>query len=707
MSGFVFQWAEVLPLLLLGVPLWYLLRYARNRRAELIQAMGGGMSTHRRLRDTLRVLAFLLLIMALARPGYAPEKMSTSRMGRDVVFALDVSQSMLAEDVSPSRLEMAKQAVRDALKMFTNERVSLVVYAGSATIMCPLTYDYDFVRYMLEQVHTRSVDFGGTTLQSAVEKVVDQVLMEDRAGVQDLIVITDGGDHGSLMPKVAELLELHGVDLLLLGIGNPREGAPIPIVNEDGVSSMLRAEDAMIYTTLEDATLRSLAAQSRSAEYVPVADQAFDLGQIYGDYVVGREQSASVEGDGIVVYQEGALFFVIPALLLLLLSECWGANGLRFRHISCLLIMLGTMPEGEAAESHLLAQFKEASELYKDGSIVEAEAIFSELALTGDRSGMSANNLAVVELNRGLCLMALSRAESESSALIGLDYAQQAQLAFLAAKRYAPEMHRSGMRLESAARWLAALQSQIDAAAEEQDELQQQMQQLYELLRVLHDTQQTLRLKVADKNFNRRRPKRAKDAPPRPPVEAPPDANVIGKTFALEEQALGAEAVRIYAGMQELEKRMSLPAVEGVPPMESVLAEPLKLMAKVPSVMDSARGLLLSWNTWPAAEAEQLVAEHLIEDILRLLGNNSSNESEGEDYDAFDEEGEYDYSDEMDESMMSSMQIEGDFAAGGAMQALPVPNYSVEDILRAEQGSLQFRQQQRVKANVGKVEKDY
>ena len=132
----------------------------------------------------------------MARPGYSPERLSISRTGRDVVFALDVSQSMLTEDVAPSRLEVAKQAVRDALNTFSNERVGLVVYAGSATIMCPLTYDYDFVRYMLEQTHTRSADFGGTTLQSAVEKVVDQVLMADRAGVQDLVVMTDGGDHG-------------------------------------------------------------------------------------------------------------------------------------------------------------------------------------------------------------------------------------------------------------------------------------------------------------------------------------------------------------------------------------------------------------------------------------------------------------------------------------------------------------------------------
>ena len=141
--------------------------------------------------------------------------------------------------------------------------------------------------------------------------------------------------------------------------------------------------------------------------------------------------------------------------------------------------------------------------------------------------------------------------------------------------------------------------------------------------------------------------------------------------------------------------------------MESLLTEPLKLMAKVPTAMERAGGLLATWNSWPAARAEQQIAEQLIEEILSLLGDSSSDESEGDEWDEMDEDGEYEYSDEMDESMMSSMPMEGDFAAGGEMQALPVPNYSAEDILMEEQGSLQFRQQQRAKANAGKVEKDY
>ena len=697
----------MLPLLLLALPLWWLLKYARARRADLIKAMGGGLSTHRRLRDYLRLAAFVLLVLAMARPGYSPVRLSIDRTGRDVVFALDVSQSMLAEDVPPSRLEVAKQAVRDALNIFSNERVGLVVYAGSATILCPLTYDYDFVRYMLEQTHTRSADFGGTTLQSAVEKVVDQVLMADRAGVQDLVVMTDGGDHGSRMDEVSELLQQHGVDLLLLGIGNPNEGSPIPIEDADGVRTLMHFNDEIIYTQLNDASLRTLAAQSATADYVPVGDRVFDLGQVYVDYVAGRDVSVSEAGDGIVVYQEGALFFIVPALLLLLLSECWGANGLRLGQAGLLLAVLCVAPkESTAATAQIKAQFTQAAQLYADGSFVEAESLFTEIALASDGSTLTPTDLAAVQLNRGLCLIQISRAESEVSAELGLSYAQQAQLALLAAKRYTPDARRSGIRLESCSNWVAELQVRIAETAKQQDEMAQQLEQLVETLQVLLKAQQDLRTEVAA-DVDRSSAMHAKDTPAPESIKAASNLGMRAAIFVNKQGRLKVEAERIYFGMQQLEASMNPTVETGQPPLVNLITEPLGLMAKVPVSMGLAVDLLANWNSWPAGRAEQQVAEQLIKAILSLLSQQSPEEMEGDEWDEMDEFGEYDYSNEMDESMMSSMPMVGDLTAGGEMQALPVPNYSADDILMEEQGSMQFRQQQRAKANAGKVKKDY
>jgi hypothetical protein len=593
------------------------------------------------------------------------------------------------------------------LKTFSHERVGLVVYAGSATILCPLTYDYDFVRYMLEQTHTRSVDFGGTTVQSAVEKVVDQVFVAERAGVQDLVILTDGGDHGSQMPRVAELLAEGGVDLLLVGVGNPDVGATIPLVDAEGVRSLLRSKDTIVYTQLEDASLRDLAAQSPDAVYVPVGVRAFDLGQIYANYVDGREVSVFEGHEGVVVYQEAALFCIIPALLLLLLSECWGTHRRALGRAAVLAAVLCGMPDAEGVGPPPSTQFAEALTLYRAGSFAEAEAVFSELESSTAPSTLDAAELAALQLNRGLCLVELSKAESDTSASLALSYAQQAQSAFLAAKRYAPQLARSGIRLESTAVWVASLRAQIEEDEQVKDAQQATIEELLERLQALLDAQQGLRQQVADSDVNRRRPRRRRNAPPPAPIVAPVDASANAPLFVAQQAALKPDAESIHTEMQQLDVQMRPPAVNGLPPIESLLAEPLKLMAKVPVTMTQAGPLLANWSTWPAARGQQGVAEQLIEEILNLLGNSASDDSEGEDFTEMEDADEYDYTDEMSDSMMSSLPMEGDFSAGGEMQALPLPNYSVEDILMEEQGSLQFRQQQRASANAAKVEKDY
>jgi hypothetical protein len=599
---------------------------------------------------------------------------------------------------------VSKQAVRDALKTFSSERVGLVVYAGSATILCPLTYDYDFVLYMLEQAHTRSADFGGTTVQAAVEKVVDQVFMADRGGVQDLVILTDGGDYGSQMPRVAELLKEYDVDLLLLGIGNPNEGAPIPLVDAEGVRTLLRSQDAIVYTQLEDATLRDLVAQSTDAVYVPVGLGVFDLGQIYAEYVEGREVVASEGAAGLMVYQEAALFFMIPALVLLLLSEFWGAKGLQLGKVAVLLGALVCMPDVEANVSE---QFTEAAKLYKDGAFVEAELLFAGVAKSGATTSLTTDDLAVVQLNRGLCLMALSKVQSETSSQSGLSYAQQAQLAFLAAKRYAPQMQRSGVQLESTAVWVAELQLLIDAEADEQEAQEAQMQQLIERLQALLEAQQTLLQQVGGSDVEPSEPKLADGASAPEPIPEPGDAGASAAVLTTQQTILKAEAEAIHLVMQQLDARMVPPPEAGLPPLASILEEPLALMTKVPEAMGRAIDLLVVRSSWPTAQAEQLNAEKHIEEIIQLLSNDSSDEPEGDEWDEMEEDGEYEYSDEMDESMPSSMPMDGDFSAGGEMQALPLPNYSAEDILLEEQGNLQFRQQQRANANAAQVERDY
>ncbi len=316
MSVFVFQW----PWILLGlaglIPLGLLLRRARRKRTEIRVAMGQLEQGSQKWRDATWLGVAALSVIALARPGYDPIRHEIAQSGRDVVFVLDVSRSMLAEDAYPSRLEAAKQGIRDCLDGFRGEQVGLVVYAGSSSIACPLTADYEFLRYMLSQVAPRSVEFGGTMLQSAVEKVVDQVLDAERREFQDIVILTDGEDHGPDMKRVAQTVSDAGLELLLVGLGDSTSGARIPILDDEGNKMPLKHGGSVVYTKLQDRTLGELARLSPNSRYEKVGTLPFQLGELYHSFAENKG-STSIDGDsGYVVYREAA-FFLMPIALVL------------------------------------------------------------------------------------------------------------------------------------------------------------------------------------------------------------------------------------------------------------------------------------------------------------------------------------------------------------------------------------------------------
>ncbi len=703
MNGFTFQWPALLVLLLLAFPLAGLLAYARRRRLAAIAAMGGGKPTHRRLRDVMRVAAFVMLVLALARPGYAPRTESMSHTGRDVVFVLDVSQSMLAEDASPSRLEVAKQAVRDALMTLGNERVGLVVYAGSASILCPLTYDYDFVRYMLEQANPRTVDFGGTALQSAVEKAADQVFMDGREGVQDLVVLTDGGDHGSTLDKMLEVIEQRKIDVLLIGIGDPNSASPIRLKDEKGAVSLLEDDGAPVYTKLEAGALRELAARSGNVEYVEAGAGPFDLGHLYQDYASGRRREAASGETGLVVYQEGAVLFLVPGLLLLLLSECWGARGpgLGSAAVICCGLLL---PGSGLADEAFRASFEAAVRSFEDGSHEEAEAGFSKLYQEVAGGTADAGELAALHFNRGLCLIKLSEAQAEMAPEQALLLAEQARDSFLAAKRGAPGMRRAGVRLELTSALVAELRAKVEEQEKAKKELDDEVQALVERLQALLKAQQDLRAEVSAADVPRQQERRGPNTPPPAPVTEPEGAVGMVGEFVAKQVAVRGESDAVGERMKAIDGKLKVP-VPGVLAMDTVLTEPLRLMGGTAEPLARAIEGLKVWNTWPASRFAQQQFEKILEEILDLLVSDSQQEGdEGEEMEDYEEGEEWE---ESDEGSSDSMAAAGDLAASAEMQPLPKPNYSAEDILMEEQGSLQFRQQKRAGENAGKVEKDY
>ena len=464
MRNLVLQWPWALLLMAWLLPLARLLAVVRRKRTAVLERLGGEACTHRVARDRQRIAALAIMIVALARPGVNPRYLPVSGAGRDIVFVLDVSQSMLAQDAAPSRLEAAKQGVRDALETLQAERVGLVVYAGSASILCPLTRDDGFVRYMLDRATPRTVDFGGSQLISAVEKTTGEVFAEDREGYQDLVLLTDGEDHGSHHKRVAGMLDEAAAGLLIIGLGSPDEGARIPQIQEDGSARWLRHKGAVVTTRLNSEGLKALAATCGDAMYVHAGTAPFDLGRIYGEYAIGRPAGAVARGDSIVVYGEAAFALLPFALLLIALAEFdvkrWWQRIAAPALAALALVLPGSLhAAGRAPDSrHLESGFDAAVELQKSGLYEEAVEAYAGLAAGLDTMPASR---AVVAFNRGLCHLALAESKAPVSARDALLEARKAQHCFLQSKRSNPAFLRAGRRLDALAERIRGYEEQV------------------------------------------------------------------------------------------------------------------------------------------------------------------------------------------------------------------------------------------------------
>ena len=229
----------------------------------------------------LHSLGALALVLALARPYWDKEPIPVEKGGRDILFLLDVSRSMLASDIRPSRLDSAKSAIRDCLESLEGHRVGLVTFAGSPSIACPMTTDYGFFRNMLDEASPENVSQGGTRIGDALRKSADKLLSTERAGLQDVILISDGGDQESLPEKAAGELEPYGVFLLGIGVGDETTGARVPARNGNG--QFTRHQGQEVWSKLEADSLRAMTEASPDGAYLHAGTRAMDLGEIYLD----------------------------------------------------------------------------------------------------------------------------------------------------------------------------------------------------------------------------------------------------------------------------------------------------------------------------------------------------------------------------------------------------------------------------------------
>ncbi len=319
------NWLLVLPLAAL------LLAHAgRARRralqrflsASLTPLLAGEFSKRRALgRSLLVLLAIALIVIALARPAWNPQPQPASRRGRDIVFLLDVSRSMLAEDLQPNRLERAKLAIRDMLASLSGDRVALIAFAGRPVIKCPLTTDYGFFRLALEELDVDSVSRGGSMIGDAIRLALSDAFDREQAKYRDIILISDGEDHGSFPVEAAGKARQMGVRLIALGLGDDETGSIIPVSDGRSGTQPLTFEGDVVRSRLHGDALREAALASADGRYLHVATGNINLDRVYADLVRQAEQR-EIEAEEVMRYEEKYQLFLAAGLVLLCVEMC-------------------------------------------------------------------------------------------------------------------------------------------------------------------------------------------------------------------------------------------------------------------------------------------------------------------------------------------------------------------------------------------------
>lgn len=223
--------------LLIIIPVFILIRLLGIRKRkrklkkfgdiELVKQLMPDVSYSRRaLKFWLMMAALALIIVMLARPQMGTKISQEKRSGIEVIISLDISNSMRAEDVVPSRLDKSKMLIENMVDNFTNDKVGLVVFAGDAFIQLPITSDYVSAKMFLQNVDPSLIATQGTDLAGAIDLSSKSFTQQDKVG-RAILIITDGEDHEGGAVEAAKKARKNGIRVFVLGVGSPK-GSPVP-----------------------------------------------------------------------------------------------------------------------------------------------------------------------------------------------------------------------------------------------------------------------------------------------------------------------------------------------------------------------------------------------------------------------------------------------------------------------------------------------
>jgi len=282
-----------IPLLIIG----YILVFRKKMKdlnkfasVELLQKAGLSINKKRQwLKAILIIVGVLFLIFTLIEPKWGYHWEEVEKKGIDIVIAVDTSRSMLADDVKPNRLEVAKREIEDLLNVLEGDRVGLVVFAGSAFIYCPLTSDYGAFRLFLNDLNTNIIPLGGTAIAEAIRKGISTFEANSK-NHKAVILITDGENHEDDPLKAASMAKEQAIVVYTVGVGK-KDGSYIKVKDESGNEVLLKdRQGQVIKSRLDEITLNKIALETGGL-YTPAYGTKWGLEKIYKNSIAKIEES--------------------------------------------------------------------------------------------------------------------------------------------------------------------------------------------------------------------------------------------------------------------------------------------------------------------------------------------------------------------------------------------------------------------------------
>lgn len=315
----IYLWLLLLLPLLVLVRLWGWHRNKVRMRKfgdpELVRQLVPDVSRYRPLvKFVLMLSAMALMICLLARPQMGSKVSHDKRNGIETIICMDISNSMLAQDVSPSRLDKSKMLVENLVDNFTNDKIGLIVFAGESIVQLPITSDYVSAKMFLQSITPDIIPTQGTDIAGALRMAMRSFTQADKIG-RAIIVITDGEDHEGGAIEAAQEAKKRGINVFILGIGDSK-GAPIPLA--EGGYMRDRSGETVITRLNED--MCKQVAQAGSGKYIHVDNTSDAQEQLNADLT--KLQKGETDSVIYSAYDEQFQAFGLLILFLLIVDTC-------------------------------------------------------------------------------------------------------------------------------------------------------------------------------------------------------------------------------------------------------------------------------------------------------------------------------------------------------------------------------------------------